>query len=95
MDSNDPSSCCFLVSRRDHPVHLIDAVTGTLRCSYVIRNHLDVVEAPISVAFNLAGNKIYAGGNRTINVFDVNAPGSTSKCMATTPSRSAATGQKG
>lgn len=32
MNSYDPTTCCFLSTTRDHPLHLWDAFTGALRC---------------------------------------------------------------
>ena len=39
--------CCLLSTSRGRPVHLWDAVSGTLRASYVGFNHLDEVDAAI------------------------------------------------
>ena len=41
--------CCLLSTSRGRPVHLWDAVSGTLRASYVGFNHLDEVDAANSV----------------------------------------------
>lgn len=37
MNSYEPSSCCFLSTTRDHPLHLWDAYTGRLRCKFSTR----------------------------------------------------------
>lgn len=34
MHVSDPASCCFASSARAHPIHVWDAVTGELRCTY-------------------------------------------------------------
>ena len=34
MSARDPASCCFATTSRAHPLHLWDACTGELRCSY-------------------------------------------------------------
>lgn len=34
MSVADPVSCCFASTTRAHPIHVWDAVTGDLRCSY-------------------------------------------------------------
>lgn len=34
MSAADPASCCFATTCRAHPIHLWDACTGELRCSY-------------------------------------------------------------
>ncbi|KAG9321520.1 hypothetical protein KVV02_001953 [Mortierella alpina] len=57
MSSLDPASCCVLSSSRDHPVHLWDAYTGELRCSYTIVDHCEVNVAPNALCFNLDGTK--------------------------------------
>lgn len=43
MDSSNPATCCFVASSRDHPLHLWDANTGTLRATYRGYDHLDEV----------------------------------------------------
>lgn len=95
MTSEDPGSCCFLVSRRDQPVHLIDACSGAVRCSYRMHNHVDEVEAATSVAFNLTGERIYAGCNRMIRIFDVNCQGNSAVSQPTSRTRKHPLGQKG
>lgn len=95
MSASDPQSCCFIESRRDHPIHLINAADGKVRCSYRMHNHSDELESAISVAFNLAGDKIYAGCNRMIRVFDVNTPGCTYTSQPTSKTRKHSVGQKG
>ncbi|KAF9130377.1 Telomerase Cajal body protein 1 [Mortierella sp. 14UC] len=56
MTSADPATCCVLSSSRDHPVHLWDAFTGELRCSYTLVDHCEVNIAPNSLCFNLDGS---------------------------------------
>ncbi|KAF9148868.1 Telomerase Cajal body protein 1 [Linnemannia schmuckeri] len=57
MTSADPATCCVLSSSRDHPVHLWDAFTGELRCSYTLVDHCEVNFAPNAFCFNLDGSK--------------------------------------
>ena len=95
MTSDDPATCCFLVSRRDHPVHLVDACSGEVRCSYRMHNQVDEVEAATALTFNLTGDKIYAGCNRMIRIFDVNSPGATALSQPTSRTRRHPLGQKG
>jgi WD40 repeat protein len=95
MDSNNPASCCFIQSRRDHPIHLVDAITGTLRSTFKMFNAVDEVEAATALAFNLTGDKIYAGCNRMIRIFDVNEPGNNATSQPTSKTRRASEGQKG
>ena len=80
MNSNEPASCCFITSCRDHPIHLWDSATGNIRCSYSCYNAMDELEAANSVTFNLTGDKIYAGSNRMIRSFDVSYPGENCCC---------------
>lgn len=94
MDSANLVTCCYAISRRDHPIHLMD-VTGLLRCSYRMYNQADELESAISLSFNLQGDKIYAGSNRMIRIFDINEPGKSSIAIPTSSSRRASTGQKG
>lgn len=58
MAAQDPATCCFLVSTRDHPITLHDAFTGKVRCSYSATDHLDQIVAPNCLAFNLDGSKL-------------------------------------
>ncbi|CAG8638688.1 10597_t:CDS:10, partial [Cetraspora pellucida] len=56
MSSQDPSTCFFLASSREHPVHLWDAYTGKLKYSFTIINHREQVIGPNSLTFNLDGS---------------------------------------
>ncbi|CAO3571855.1 unnamed protein product [Mortierella alpina] len=95
MSSLDPASCCVLSSSRDHPVHLWDAYTGELRCSYTIVDHCEVNVAPNALCFNLDGTKIYCGSNNMIQIFDTARPGRDSQKRPTVPTRKSKKGQKG
>lgn len=75
MSSVVPASCCFASTSRGNPVHLWDAYTGELRCSYRPYNHLDEPESAYSIAFDLHGEKLYCGFNKKVRVFDVCRPG--------------------
>ncbi|KAF9428063.1 Telomerase Cajal body protein 1 [Podila epigama] len=79
MTTLDPATCCVLSSSRDHPVHLWDAFTGELRCSYTIVDHCEVNLAPNALTFNLDGSK----------------PGKDSTKRPTCPTRRSKKGQKG
>lgn len=61
---------CFVSTSRDHPIVLWDAGTATedasMRCTYRGYDQADELESAISVCFNLAGDKLYAGSNRMI-----------------------------
>lgn len=75
MSSLDPDTCCFLSSSRDHPLHMWDAFTGAIRCTYRTYNHLDEVVSANCVSFNLDGSQIYCGFNKMVRVFDTTRPG--------------------
>lgn len=66
-DVNDPTSCCFISTTRDHPIQLWD-VSGFLRCTYVGHNQQDELDSANSLSFNLTGERIYAGSNSTIRL---------------------------
>ncbi|KAI8816318.1 WD40-repeat-containing domain protein, partial [Fimicolochytrium jonesii] len=95
MTSSDPTTCVFLSSVREHSIRLWDAYTGALRCSYVPFDHLDQVQAPNSLTFNLDGSKIYAGFTNHIQIFATDRPGRDSRRVATSPSKKSREGQKG
>lgn len=85
----------FLVSSRDHPIHLYDSSTGNVLSSYIPHNHLDELDISLSLAFNLQGNKIYSGADRRIYCFDIMVPGRPCSAMATSSSKKSYFGQKG
>ncbi|OLQ13714.1 Telomerase Cajal body protein 1 [Symbiodinium microadriaticum] len=49
FNSEFPASCCFITSSQDHPIHLRDALTGSLRNTYRPFNHVD--EVPVVFTF--------------------------------------------
>ncbi|KAK1556792.1 hypothetical protein Q3G72_012096 [Acer saccharum] len=75
MTASDPVSCVFATTARDHPIHLWDATTGLLRCTYRAYDAVDEITAAISVAFYPAGTKIFAGYNKSVRIFDIHRPG--------------------
>lgn len=75
MNSADPATCCFASTSAGNPVHLWDAYTSELRCSYRPYNHLDEPVAAHSIAFDRYGEKLYCGFNKMVRVFDVARPG--------------------
>ncbi|XP_044462010.1 telomerase Cajal body protein 1 [Mangifera indica] len=75
MSASDPVRCVFASTTRDHPIHLWDATSGVLRCTYRAYDAVDEITAAISIAFNPAGTKIFAGYNKSIRVFDIHRPG--------------------
>nr|XP_016474993.1 PREDICTED: uncharacterized protein LOC107796711 [Nicotiana tabacum] len=75
MSSSSPETCVFASTARDHPIHLWDATTGQLRCTYRAYDAMDEIIAAFSIAFNPAGTKIFAGYNKSIRIFDIHRPG--------------------
>ncbi|XP_072033620.1 telomerase Cajal body protein 1-like [Amphiura filiformis] len=75
MNSALPETCCLASISRDHPVHMWDAFTGELRCTYRPYNHLDELAVPHSLAFTPDGSKLYCGFNKVVRVFNTDRPG--------------------
>lgn len=75
MSASSPDTCVFASTTRDHPIHLWDATSGQLRCTYRAYDAMDEIAAAFSVAFNPAGTKIFAGYNKSLRIFDVHRPG--------------------
>ena len=95
MRSDDPLTCCFLSTSRDHPMHLWDAYDGTLRAPYSAYNHLDEVTAAHSACFEPTGARLYGGFGRAVRIFDVARPGRSCEVRATCPTRKSREGQRG
>ncbi|XP_021939349.1 telomerase Cajal body protein 1 isoform X2 [Zootermopsis nevadensis] len=75
MSSWNPLSCCLVSTSKDSPIHLWDAFTGELRCTYRAYNAVDEVEAAHSLAFSPSGEKLYCGFKNSIRIFNTNNPG--------------------
>ncbi|KAH7516000.1 hypothetical protein FEM48_Zijuj10G0088100 [Ziziphus jujuba var. spinosa] len=75
MSASDPITSVFATTTRDHPIHLWDATSGQLRCTYRAYDAMDEIAAAFSIAFNPAGTKIFAGYNKSVRVFDLHCPG--------------------
>ncbi|XP_058735493.1 uncharacterized protein LOC131607509 [Vicia villosa] len=75
MSAADPVTNVFATTTRDHPIHLWDATSAQLRCTYRAYDAMDEITAAFSVAFNPAGTKIFAGYNKCIRIFDLHRPG--------------------
>ena len=58
-----------------HPIHLWDALSGELRASYRVYNAADEVTAACSIAFDRQGQRLFAGLNNRLCIFDVARPG--------------------
>ncbi|EPB88795.1 hypothetical protein HMPREF1544_04435 [Mucor circinelloides 1006PhL] len=92
MNAQDPSTCCFVTSVRDHPIQLWD-YTGSVRASYRAIDHCERFIGPNVLAFNLDGSKIYGGYENMVEIFDVQTGDSTKH--PTIPKRKSRKGQKG
>ena len=95
MDSAEPATCCFASSSRDNPIHLWDAYSGENRASYIPFNHLDEVVAAHSIAFSPTGQRLYAGFERAIRIFDVARPGRQCELRPTCKTRKSRDGLRG
>jgi hypothetical protein len=58
-----------------HPIHMWDACTGELRCSYRAYDAADEITAATSLAFSLDGAHLYGGFNKAIRIWDTSRPG--------------------
>ncbi|XP_054161112.1 telomerase Cajal body protein 1-like [Oppia nitens] len=92
MNSCHPSTCLLMTTSRDNPIHLWDAYTGQLVCTYRAYNYADEVIAANCVAFSADGTKIYSGFEKWIRVFDTSSPGRVCDSKQTYMDK---TGQKG
>ncbi|KAK1940613.1 Telomerase Cajal body protein 1 [Phytophthora citrophthora] len=95
MTSEDPSSCVFVSTSRDQPVHLWDAYTGELRASYRAFDHMDELTSAHSLSFNSTGTKLYAGFDRMIRFFDLSRPSRDFKARPLSKTRRSRQGQRG
>lgn len=83
MTSLEPATCCFAATTRGHPIHLYDACSGEVRCSYRGFNDADEPTAAYSLAFSPDGGKLLAGYNKSIYAWDVSRPGRDYKRIVT------------
>ncbi|CAI9736796.1 telomerase Cajal body protein 1-like [Octopus vulgaris] len=75
MSSASPDTCCLASTSKNNPVHLWDAFTGELRCTYRAYDQADEITSAHSLAFSLDGNKLFCGFNKMLRIFDVSQPG--------------------
>ncbi|GJQ80132.1 putative telomerase Cajal body protein [Trypoxylus dichotomus] len=75
MNSANPATCCWVSSGHEGPIHLWDAFTGDLRCSYRGFNNTDQLEAAISVTFSADGQNIFCGYKKNVKIFSTGRPG--------------------
>ena len=65
----------FVTTCNTQPLHMFEAATGKLLCSYVAKNHLDELVSAYSVQFSKCGAKICAGYKKFVRLFEVEYPG--------------------
>ncbi|KAJ3625249.1 hypothetical protein MTP99_018810 [Tenebrio molitor] len=75
MNSANPATCCWLSSGHEGPIHLWDAFSGNLRCSYRGYNSVDELEAAISVTFSADGQNVFCGYKKNVKIFSTGRPG--------------------
>ena len=95
MSSADPTSCIFVSTSQDQPVHLWDAYTGELRATYRAFDHLDELTSAHSLAFNATGTKLFAGFDRMIRFFDLSQPSRDFRARPLSKTRRSRNGQRG
>ena len=99
MNSSDPSTCVFLSTSKDQPIHLIDAYDASLKASYRAYNHLDELTSANVATFTPEGKRIVCGGfstdKRSLQIFDVDYPGRDGEKWMLGKSRYSSDGQKG
>lgn len=65
----------WVASGHEGPIHLWDAFTGDLRCSYRGYNSVDELEAAISVTFSADGQNVFCGYKKNVKIFSTGRPG--------------------
>ncbi|KAG2497820.1 hypothetical protein HYH03_004090 [Edaphochlamys debaryana] len=83
MTGADPVTCCLASTSRGQPIHLWDACSGSIRCSYRGYNDADEPTAAYCLAFSPDGGRLVAGYNKSLYVFDVARPGREYKRVVT------------
>ena len=76
-------------------MHLIDAYSGSIRCSYRAYNDVDAIEAAQCVAFTNDGQRVFAGFNRCIKIFHTGIPGRDCEILRMGKTTRSRDGQKG
>lgn len=76
-------------------MHLIDAYSGAIRCSYLAYDNVDAIESAQCVSFTNDGQRIFAGFNRCIKIFHTSNPGRDCDVLHMGKTRRSRDGQKG
>ncbi|OAG43216.1 hypothetical protein AYO21_02502 [Fonsecaea monophora] len=72
----DPSTTLILSSMKDHPIRLNSALTGHLGASYPLVNPMtEEFISPHALMFSSQGDRIIAGSESLISIFDASRPG--------------------
>lgn len=95
MDNNIPSTCCFASLSKHLPVHLFDALSGSLCSSYSPMNSLDQIDHSFSITFNNDGEKLLVGADSGFYAFLTRRPGRDSTFFRTKKCRRDIYGQRG
>jgi len=95
MNAATEGTSCYAVTSKDHPIHLYDATTHDIRCSYNGINRLDELDSARSLCFNNDGSRLYAGSDRVVRCFDLASPGRQISEVHTTKNRKDKSGIKG
>ncbi|XP_050308724.1 telomerase Cajal body protein 1 homolog isoform X1 [Anthonomus grandis grandis] len=75
MNSGNPATCCWISSGHQGPIHLWDAFTGDLRCSYRGYNAVDELESAMCVSFSADGQNVFCGYRKNVKIFATGRPG--------------------
>ena len=75
MSSQNPSSCFYASTSRDHPIHFFDAFSGNLLHSYRAYDKYDEIVAAYSLEFSKDASRMYAGYDGEYRVFDTESAG--------------------
>lgn len=74
-DDAKTSHWCYVISCRDIPVRIVEALRGTTLASYGVVNHLEAFVAPYSLALRRDGAWLYGGITNAVALFPLCAVG--------------------
>ncbi|KAI3386431.1 hypothetical protein SNEBB_000937 [Seison nebaliae] len=73
MDSNNPSTCFFVVTTPDKPVYVYDAYSTQIKCNLISNNHLNEIRSTYTMSFN-HDNLLCCGHDKCLSIFDLHQP---------------------
>lgn len=79
----------------DRPIVLYNAMEGCEICKYLTMNHVEAIDAPLSIDFTYDGGRLVCGGLECIRVFDVQRPGREYDLLKLSDTRASKDGLKG